>query len=90
VNAGCNCGRTWTGLTQAHCPTCHAHFSSVSGFDRHRGTGRCADPATVMRGDGQPYFKAEQSRFGLTWSRNDPAGHYRNDRPAAIAIQETT
>jgi hypothetical protein len=90
MNAGCNCGRRWTGLAQAHCMSCHEHFSSVTGFDKHRSTGRCTPPTDVRRGDGVPYFKPEESRFGTTWARNDPAGHYRNDRTAATATVEPT
>jgi hypothetical protein len=29
---------------QAHCPTCHATFGGVSGFDAHRYQGTCRDP----------------------------------------------
>jgi hypothetical protein len=46
VSAGCGCGRRWTGLAEAHCPRCHAHFSRVSNFDRHLPlTGPCRPPA---------------------------------------------
>lgn len=36
MTASCDCGRRWTGTAEAHCPVCHAHFSTVSNFDRHR------------------------------------------------------
>lgn len=46
--ATCGCGREWTGANQAHCPTCHEHFSTVALFDRHRaGEGGCKDPAML-------------------------------------------
>lgn len=32
----CECGRTWTGLSEAHCATCHESFSTVANFDAHR------------------------------------------------------
>lgn len=75
---GCNCGRQWRGLSQAHCPTCHAHFGSVDGFDRHRaGTGGCHDPATMADKQGAPVYNASEGPFGTTWVRNRPGGHYR-------------
>jgi hypothetical protein len=49
-----NCCPAWfTGLNTAHCTTCHAAFTTVSGFDKHRtgshenDTRRCLDPATM-------------------------------------------
>lgn len=46
------CGKTWTGLRRAHCPTCHQTFNSDSAADKHRvgkhGPDRhCVDPATA-------------------------------------------
>lgn len=42
------CGQTCTAPTpaQAHCPTCHATFGGITGFDAHRKGGLCIDPAT--------------------------------------------
>ena len=46
------CGKTWTGLRRAHCPSCHETFNSDSAAEKHR-VGkpgidrRCVDPATV-------------------------------------------
>ncbi|MCW2768527.1 MAG: hypothetical protein JWO11_4486 [Nocardioides sp.] len=34
--------------SQAHCSACHRTFGSVTGFDRHRRGGVCANPATLM------------------------------------------
>lgn len=57
-----NCGTEWAGLTECHCPTCCAHFGSIDAFDRHRqgpvDTRHCADPATLLRKDGKPVFRA--------------------------------
>ena len=41
------CGQTCVRPTptQAHCPTCHATFGGVTGFDAHRKAGACIDPA---------------------------------------------
>jgi hypothetical protein len=41
----CRCGRTWTGSARCHCGTCHASFTSVTAFDRHRRTFQCRPPA---------------------------------------------
>ena len=30
------CDRNWTGLAEAHCATCHRHFTGVTAFDAHR------------------------------------------------------
>jgi hypothetical protein len=42
------CGQTCIvpTTTQAHCPTCHATFGGVTGFDAHRRRGECVDPAS--------------------------------------------
>lgn len=75
--AHCACGRNWTGAAQAHCPTCHEHFGSVAGFDRHRSTGHCQHPAgvTTAKTD-RPWFRAVTGPYGVTWVRDNPAGHY--------------
>jgi hypothetical protein len=73
--ARCTCGREWNGLAQAHCPTCHAHFSTVGNFDRHRpGSAGCQDPATLTRSNGERLFKPVLSALGTTWAEN-------SDRP---------
>jgi hypothetical protein len=47
------CGKEWTGLAVAHCPTCCETFTGVTAFDAHRSgshandTRHCLDPATV-------------------------------------------
>jgi hypothetical protein len=50
----CRCGRTWTGAARCHCATCHASFTSVTAFDRHRRGFQCRPPAEcglVLHGD---------------------------------------
>lgn len=81
--ASCRCGREWTGLSQAHCPTCHRHFSTVANFDRHRpGSTGCQYPADVLNRKGEPVFKATVNRFGTTWVG---AGEYVAPEDAAQA-----
>ena len=65
--ASCNCGRNWTGLAQAHCTVCHEHFGSVRGFDRHRSTGRCQDPAGIVARSGRRVFRNADGGLGGTW-----------------------
>jgi hypothetical protein len=72
---GCSCRRLWTGLAQAHCPTCHEHFSSVAAFDRHRPRGICQHPSTVARRNGDPVFRASENRYGTTWVTYDSRPH---------------
>jgi hypothetical protein len=79
MTPGCNCGRKWRGLSQAHCPTCHAHFSSVDAFDRHRpGTAGCQDPSTMVDKLGVRVYKASEGPFGTTWVRDRPDVHPRS------------
>lgn len=78
--ATCRCGRQWTGLSQAHCPTCHEHFSSVPNFDRHRpGSGGCKHPSEVTKRNGEPAFRASQNRLGITWVGGDEYAGPRTD-----------
>lgn len=47
------CPARWGGLNTAHCPACHATFTTVANFDSHRagshdrGARHCVPPATV-------------------------------------------
>lgn len=71
----CHCGREWVSLVQAHCSVCHEHFSTVDNFDRHVPSYKgCKDPAKIKKRSGEPYFKAVESRFGITWAR-EVQGH---------------
>lgn len=85
--ATCRCGRTWTGLNQAHCAICHRHFSSVAHFDRHRPSyDGCLDPAAILKRSGEPVFKLSAGPLGHTWVG---AGEYAgpgNDADPAIAV----
>jgi hypothetical protein len=65
--AGCNCGRRWTGLAQAHCMSCHEHFGSVRGFDRHRPKGHCLNPEPMTRRDGRALYREDAGPYGITW-----------------------
>ena len=40
----CSKGCKWTGLSAAHCGSCHHTFGSVNYFDRHRKNGECRHP----------------------------------------------
>ena len=57
--ARCRCGRSWAGLAQAHCATCHNHFSTVSNFDKHRVQGLCYIDGADLKQQWGPY--------GVTW-----------------------
>lgn len=71
----CSCGRAWGGLAECHCATCHLHFKSVSGFDRHRiGSDalwrRCLTPTElgeVNPKTGKPRMVVLQTEHGETW-----------------------
>lgn len=62
------CPRKWYGLSEAHCATCHEHFGSMSGFDKHRKGGECLLPAE--RG-----LVAAERRGGPTWVQPDRREH---------------
>lgn len=61
------CGKTWTGVTRAHCGACHETFNSDGGADIHRvgrfGVDRrCLPPASVgmVERDGVWYMPAPE------------------------------
>lgn len=83
--ASCKCGRTWTGLSQAHCPLCHAHFSTVANFDRHRPSyDGCLDPAAIVsRKTGRSILKPSTGPLGTTWvGAGEYAGPEKDADPA--------
>lgn len=46
------CTNWWTGSSAHHCNSCHATFTTIGNFDKHRSGGyeegrHCVDPATV-------------------------------------------
>lgn len=58
------CGRKWMGLAEAHCPTCHRHFSTVSNFDKHRPNGLCVEPLALEDRHGVKKFKIHHGPWG--------------------------
>jgi len=65
---GCNCGRQWKGLNQAHCTVCHEHFSTVRNFDLHKPSyNGCLHPAEVTNRAGLPLLKPSEGPYGVTW-----------------------
>lgn len=81
VQARCGgCTRTWTGHTQAHCKSCHQHFTSDAAFDRHRegsfdprheGTGNYRHCIPVAR-FAEPYGKRGNPRLSLVVLADGP------------------
>lgn len=65
------CHLTWYGLEECHCPTCHEHFSSDSGFLMHQTSDACDDPAALTTEGGRPKLKQVERRGGLTWVKSD-------------------
>lgn len=62
-----DCDRIWTGTAQAHCATCHRHFSTTSGFDLHLSSKGCSEPYAIRRKCGFPRFKVVEHKYGPTW-----------------------
>jgi hypothetical protein len=57
----CRCGAGWTGERTAHCGGCHATFTTVGNFDKHRRGGLgCREPA----GCG---LVGRETRTGVRW-----------------------
>lgn len=73
------CGRSWSGVSRAHCPKCHETFSSDSAAEKHR-TGkhgvdrRCVDPASVG-------LVSRDQPWGVMWTNPAPVG----GRPWGVA-----
>lgn len=64
------CGRGWAGLAECHCATCHLHFLSVSGFDRHRLNFECLPVAELERiseKTGRPRMVRLRRMHGDVW-----------------------
>lgn len=64
-----DCGRKWTGYSQAHCRGCHRTFSSVSVFDAHNPGGVCGDPPSINSKKKPTGFMLVDSTFGPIWTR---------------------
>lgn len=43
----CSKGCKWSGLSRAHCGSCHTTFGGVTSFDRHRRGGMCVKPEDI-------------------------------------------
>ena len=65
----CRCGRRWTGFDTAHCVSCHATFTSVTGFDKHRKDGECINPPEVGLVDA--------GRTYSCWKQKGPQGGFK-------------
>jgi hypothetical protein len=58
----CACGAGWTGDRLAHCGACHATFTTVGNFDRHRRGGLgCRPPAEAG-------LVGRETPSGVRWS----------------------
>jgi hypothetical protein len=62
------CHRSWTGYTQAHCASCHSHFSTPSAFDRHMTDAGCRQPEELRNKDGSYVLGLRVDKWGRTWS----------------------
>lgn len=58
---------------QAHCTVCHATFTTVANFDKHRRNGHCTDPATLgMTANDRGVWRIpmpEDVRERMEWAR---------------------
>lgn len=84
------CDRVWTGIAEAHCTTCHRHFTGITAFDEHRGgpddDRRCADPAMLVDGRGDPKLSERLRASGPVWG-SPSAGEWGFGRQST---EETT
>jgi hypothetical protein len=65
------CHRTWAAFGQAHCATCHNHFSTPTAFDRHLAPRGCLDPSEVRTKDGTPRLILRDGPSGPLWGWPD-------------------
>jgi hypothetical protein len=63
------CGSWWTGAERSHCGGCHATFSSLTSFERHRKGMTCNPPEEVG-------LVARQKPYGVLWGLPAPVGGY--------------
>lgn len=78
TTASCHhCSRRWTGLAEAHCSACHAHFTRDSVAELHRAgpmSARiCLEPAGVLDKQGRPRMQSRDTRWGPIWSGRGPS-----------------
>jgi hypothetical protein len=79
-----SCGAMWRAMALCHCTTCHASFATITGFDRHRRSDSCLDPATLRTRKGEPVLRAVREPYGQVWHRwaNHPgAGAFEAQPP---------
>ena len=62
------CHRSWTGHTQAHCVSCHSHFSTPSAFDKHITDEGCRQPEQLRDKHGNYVLGLRVDKWGRTWS----------------------
>lgn len=71
-----DCHRSWTGLKEAHCTVCCAHFSTDNHAESHRGVrGACIPPGDVLRNTPQgeaPRLRLVDRGSGPVWVGADP------------------
>lgn len=61
------CHRSWTGKREAHCLTCHEHFSTPANFDAHLTSHGCRNPWLVKTRTGRKLMKPVQRASGRVW-----------------------
>lgn len=70
------CGKSWTGVSRAHCPVCHETFNSDYAAEKHRtgkygGDRRCLSPADAgLVGVEQPWGMCWQTPSDGAWVRS--------------------
>ena len=68
------CDHRWSGLLIAHCAACHASFTTIHAFDRHRDSDRCRKPQFARRTDGLPLYsrslKSKDTWYLSTYDSN--------------------
>lgn len=62
------CHRSWRSRREAHCATCHAHFTSPSAFGLHLTSRGCVDPATLRAKSGALVLVEQERAHGVVWA----------------------
>ncbi len=86
IIGSCNdCGREWSGHTEAHCSVCCRHFTSDSAFDLHlagpQSDDACYPPDSIEDRKGRPVLTLADRRGGETWKCH-------SDRPHPFASKQ--
>jgi len=74
------CDTRWTGLSACHCGACHRTFSGLSAFDIHCVRGRCNDPATLFKRNGEPKPGPVTRRYWAGWGQPGQDTRWEDDR----------